>query len=103
MNNCVCGCTAESHFGHTYQVAEREPSHCSCCQRCKEYKEGITTKEIIDSFIKEYPISPFFATIGDGGFQIVVYVHQKNHNYKFPKEYLGVPVKVSYVGRVKPC
>lgn len=57
----------------------------------------------MDSFIKDYPYDPLIATVGDGGFQIVVYIHKKKHNLKFPKVYKDIPVIVRYIGRVMPC
>lgn len=62
----------------------------------------LTSKKIIDDFIKDHLHNPFLATVGNGGDKIIVYVHSKNHNYKFPKQYKGISVLVRYIGKVKP-
>ncbi len=89
MAGCICG--------HLKKLHDKN-GKCEKCKYCNEYRKKLTNLKIMNDFIKEYPHDPLLISVGDGGYKIVIYVHKKNHNYKFPNEFKGIPVYVKYVG-----
>ncbi|RJQ25707.1 hypothetical protein C4577_04915 [Candidatus Parcubacteria bacterium] len=64
-------------------------------------------EEAVEDFYGSYHIDPMIVTVGYNKgakpLKIIVYLHDKNHNYKFPSVFQGFPVEVIYIGRTAPA